>query len=86
LKIENSFYFIKELNYFTGLGGNLPSSASGWNGNVGHSRNNGPSNNGRHHNLPHQFGGSPASMMLNSYCTMPNSKSHTRLSFFYKWI
>lgn len=57
----------------SGLGGGLPSSASGWNGNGGHSRG-GPSNNGRHHSLPHQFGNSPASMMLNSYCTMTNSK------------
>lgn len=52
----------------------MPSSGSGWNGNGGHSRG-GPSNNGRHHSLPHQFGNSQASMMLNSYCTMTNSKS-----------
>lgn len=66
--------------FHTGLGGSLPSSGSGWNGNGGHSRGGGPSNNGRHHSLPHQFGNSPASMMLNSYCTMTNSKSRLYLS------
>lgn len=57
------------------LGG---SSSSGWtaNGNRG-----GPGNNNRHH-LPHQYGGSPASMMLNSYCTMTNSKSRPFYVFF----